>query len=118
MATRRPSNTIYAVHVSDAATGLEKIVTVDARTPEDAYRRIERTGYRIVQVTPAEPGVAAGVVMNPPAPPESVAPDPREMLARRESERADARVEMIHRHNLLTLWPIVAGIGSILWGLI
>ena len=115
MATPRSSGTIYAVHVSDSTSGLEKIVTVEARTPEDAYRRIERTGYRIVQVTPAQPGIAAGVVMNPPPPPESVAGDPPETLARRQRQHEQA--QMIHHHNLLTLWPILAGIGSILWGL-
>lgn len=108
---------VYAVRVFDSKSGLEKIVTVEARTPEEAYQRIERTGYRIVRVTPAEPGVAAGVVMNPPAP----APDPPEPAPAPESterrQRLEARAMMIHSHNWVTLWPILAGIGSILWGL-
>jgi hypothetical protein len=107
---------IYAVHISDAASGLEKIVTVDAPTPEEACRRIERTGYRIVRVTVAPAGVAAGVVMNPPGPPAEPGPADRpESVARRR--RDQARAAMIRQHNLVTLWPIAAGIASILWGL-
>src|SRR5688500_15957888 len=112
---------IYAVHVSDSASGLEKVVTVDAQTPEDAYRRIEKVGYRIVRVSPAPPGVAAGVVMNPPR----AAPEPAPETAPQETPHAfdrrgrDAeRAAMVHRHNLLTLWPILVGAGSILWGLV
>lgn len=107
---------VYAVRVSDSKSGLEKIVTVEARTPEEAYQRIERTGYRIVRVTPAQPGAAAGVVMNPPAaaPDE---PEPRETPGEAQRRRQlEARALMIHSHNWLTLWPILAGIGSILWG--
>jgi len=110
---------IYAVHVSDPTSGLEKVVTVDAQTPEDAFRRIEKVGCRIVRVSPAPPGVAAGVVTNPPtaAPASETAPsETPDTVGRRD--RDAVRAAMVHRHNLLTLWPILVGVGSILWGLI
>lgn len=108
---------IFAVQIFDSASGLEKLVTVDAPTPEEAYHRIERKGYRIVRVTPAPLGVKAGVVMNPPRPADETEPtDVPETTAHRR--RLDERAAMIHAHNMITLWPILLGTGSILWGLL
>lgn len=107
---------IYAVHISDSATGLEKIVTVEARTPEEACRRIERVGCRILNVKPAQPGINAGVVMNPPASvPEKPEP-PEARLAFNQRKRDEEIARMVLIHNLTTLAPIIAGIASILWG--